>query len=186
MMAAKRSQRYSGLFHFYQFESETKWLEVNRYRRGLETCPQVKTSKSGHAIFYSFLRRVRATSMTQRRVENTRVHVWTFSLVSVKLTIFEPRKGDHGGPLVCREGDALIGLITNFKIFHCCYCRYSHIFNICENFKSYQVHGITSWKNKCKSAANPAVFAKVNAVRDWIKFTLSGSVLKLIELRNSG
>ena len=47
----------------------------NRYRRRLETCPQAETSKSGHAIFFSFFRRVRATSMTQRRVENTRVHV---------------------------------------------------------------------------------------------------------------
>ena len=26
----------------------------NRYRRGLETCPQAKTSKSGHAIFFFF------------------------------------------------------------------------------------------------------------------------------------
>ena len=31
-----------------------------------------------------FFRSVRATSMTQRRVENTRVHFWTFSPVSVK------------------------------------------------------------------------------------------------------
>ena len=31
-----------------------------------------------------FSRRARATSMTQRRVENTRVHFWTFSPVSVK------------------------------------------------------------------------------------------------------
>ena len=30
-----------------------------------------------------FFRRVRATSMTQRRVGNTRVHFWTFSPVSV-------------------------------------------------------------------------------------------------------
>ena len=30
-------------YYLYQF---------NRYRRGLETCPQAKTSKSGHAIFY--------------------------------------------------------------------------------------------------------------------------------------
>ena len=57
-----------------------------RYRQGLETCPQAKTSKSGHAIFFSFFRRVRATSMTQRRVENTRVHFWTFSPVSVNLS----------------------------------------------------------------------------------------------------
>ena len=41
--------------------------------RFLETCQQAKTSKSGQAIFF-FFRRVRATSMTQRRVENTRVH----------------------------------------------------------------------------------------------------------------
>ena len=27
-------------------------LVLNRYRRGLQTCPQAKTSKSGHAIFY--------------------------------------------------------------------------------------------------------------------------------------
>ena len=59
---------------------------LNRYRRGLETCPQAKTSKGGHAIFFYFFRRVRATSMTQRRVENTRVHFWTLSLVSVKVT----------------------------------------------------------------------------------------------------
>ena len=32
-----------------------------------------------------FFRRVPATSMTQRRVENTRVHFWTFSPVSVKI-----------------------------------------------------------------------------------------------------
>ena len=34
------------------------WLfivyHIDRYRRGLETCPQAKTSKSGHAIFFSF------------------------------------------------------------------------------------------------------------------------------------
>ena len=94
MMAAKRSQRYSGLFHFYQFENETKCLEVNRYRRGLETCPQAKTSKSGHGIFFSFFRRVRATSMTQHQVENTRVHFWTFSPVSVKINDLELKLND--------------------------------------------------------------------------------------------
>ena len=62
-----------------------KFKDLNRYRRGLETCPQAKTSKSGRAIFFSFFRRVRATSMTQCRVENTRVHFWTFSPVSVKI-----------------------------------------------------------------------------------------------------
>ena len=36
------------------------------------------------ALFSSlFFRSVQATSMTQRRVENTRVHFWTFSPVSV-------------------------------------------------------------------------------------------------------
>ena len=34
--------------------------------------------------FPLFFRRVRATSMSQRRVENTRVHFWTFSPVTVK------------------------------------------------------------------------------------------------------
>ena len=60
----------------------------NRYRRGLETYPQAKMSKSEHAISLSFFRRVRATGMTQRRVENTRVHFWTFSPVSVDLPDF--------------------------------------------------------------------------------------------------
>ena len=36
-------------------------------------------------LFSSLFRRVRATSMTQRRLENTRVHFWTFSPVSVEL-----------------------------------------------------------------------------------------------------
>ena len=39
-----------------------------------------KRPKVGASIF----RRVRATSMTQRRVEISRVHFWTFSPVSVK------------------------------------------------------------------------------------------------------
>ena len=60
-------------------------MVVNRYRRGLETCPQAKTSKSGHAISSLFSRRVRATSITQRRVENTRVHFWTVSPKSVNV-----------------------------------------------------------------------------------------------------
>ena len=63
--------------------------KFNRYRRGLETCPQAKTSIKGHAIFFSFFPTrprlgLRATSMTQRRVENTRVHFWTFLPVSVR------------------------------------------------------------------------------------------------------
>ena len=59
--------------------------EIKRYRRGLETCPQANLAKSGRAIFFFFFRRVRATSMTQRGVENFRVHFWTFSPVSIKL-----------------------------------------------------------------------------------------------------
>ena len=39
-------------------------------------------------LFYSFFfRRVRATSMTQRRVENTRVHFWTFLPVSINRSL---------------------------------------------------------------------------------------------------
>ena len=44
-----------------------------------------RTRPKVDAIFFPFFRRVLATSMTQRRVENTRVYFWTFSLVSVKL-----------------------------------------------------------------------------------------------------
>ena len=71
---------YAGKFNF---------AKLNRYRRGLETCPQAKTSESGHTIFFSFFRCVRATSMTP-------VHFWTFSPVSVKhikiLFTFRKRK----------------------------------------------------------------------------------------------
>ena len=59
--------------------------KVNRYRRGLETCQQAKTFKSEREYF-SFFRRIRAKGMTQRRVENTRVHFRTFSPVSVNKT----------------------------------------------------------------------------------------------------
>ena len=33
---------------------KTRFKCINRYRRGLETCPQAKTSKSGHAVFFFF------------------------------------------------------------------------------------------------------------------------------------
>ena len=36
-----------------------------------------------------FFRRVRAISMTQRRVEKTHIHFWTFSPVSVKHSFFK-------------------------------------------------------------------------------------------------
>ena len=58
-------------------------MSINQYRRGLETFPQAKTSKSGREYFSSFFRHVRATSRYQRQVENTRVHFWTFLPVSV-------------------------------------------------------------------------------------------------------
>ena len=48
---------------------EMTQYELNRYRRGFETCPQAILAKSGHKNFLLFFQRVRATSMTQRRVE---------------------------------------------------------------------------------------------------------------------
>ena len=61
---------------------------VNRYSRGLETCPQANLAKSGRKYFLLFSdaseRRVSVIyCMTQRRVEKTRVHFWTFSPISV-------------------------------------------------------------------------------------------------------
>ena len=44
---------------------------VNRYRRGLKTCPQANLAKMSTIFSSLFFQRVRATSMTQRRVENT-------------------------------------------------------------------------------------------------------------------
>ena len=44
---------------------------LNRYRRGLETCPQATLAKMSTLFSSLFFQRVRATSMTQRRAENT-------------------------------------------------------------------------------------------------------------------
>ena len=64
----------------------------NRYRRGLETCPQAKTFKSERSAttLFScfFFRRVRATSMTQRRVEKLAFTFERFRLY--RFTIFCP------------------------------------------------------------------------------------------------
>ena len=43
-----------------------------------------KRPKVDTLFFSLFFRRVRATSMTQRRVENSGVHFWTLSPVSAK------------------------------------------------------------------------------------------------------
>ena len=47
-----------------------------------------KRSEVDASIFVFFFRRVRATSMTQRRVEKTRVHFWMLSPVSVNIQEF--------------------------------------------------------------------------------------------------
>ena len=73
-------------------------IKLKQYRRGLETCSPANLAKSGREYFLLFFRRVRATSMTQRRVEKTRVHLLTFSPVSVN--VFE----------------VSYGLIDNFRI----------------------------------------------------------------------
>ena len=85
------SPSFLGLSNFDQ-------KSINRYRRGLETCPLAETSKSGHAIFFSFFRRIRATSMTQRRLENTRVHFWTFSPLPVNF----PKKLMSQNTFLCK------------------------------------------------------------------------------------
>ena len=76
---------------------------INRYRRGLEACQQAKTFKSERSattLFSSFFfRRVRATSMTQRRVENMRVHFWTFSPVSANYKYFSSTQTSSGTDL---------------------------------------------------------------------------------------
>ena len=69
--------RQKGIVAQILFKSNFTEFGINRYRRGLETCPQGKRPKVDASIFFFFFRRVRATSMIQRRVENTRVHFWT-------------------------------------------------------------------------------------------------------------
>ena len=66
---------YKFIYSLQSFLSLVEYCDFNRYRR-----KRLKVD----TLFSSFFRRVRATSMTQRRVENTRVHFWTFSPVSVK------------------------------------------------------------------------------------------------------
>ena len=60
-------------------------VSVNRYRRRLETCPKANLAESGREFFLLFFRRAPATSMIQRRVENTRDHFWTILPVSKKI-----------------------------------------------------------------------------------------------------
>ena len=63
-------------------------VRLNRYREDSKLVPTRKRPKVDASIFLLFFRRVRATNMSQRRVENTRVHFWTFSPVSVNISIF--------------------------------------------------------------------------------------------------
>ena len=88
-------------------------MELNRYRRGLETCPQSNLTESGREYFLLFLRRIRATSMTQRRVENIRVHFWTFSPVSVNThgyqsLFYSPISDGHSVPTSSRISGKLL------------------------------------------------------------------------------
>ena len=60
-------------------------VSVDRYKRGLETGPQANLHQSGREYFHLFFQRLRATSMTHRRVENTRVHFGANSPLSVNV-----------------------------------------------------------------------------------------------------
>ena len=74
---------YLWMRNYFRFQN---FQAFNRYKRGLEACPQANLHQSGRDYFLRFFfRRVRATSMTQRRVENTRVHFGANSPVSVKI-----------------------------------------------------------------------------------------------------
>ena len=71
------------------------WLNLKnwvfkRNRRGLETCPQAKMSKSGHAIFFSFLRR------SERRVSlsaESKILASTFGHFHLYRLVFLTKKG---------------------------------------------------------------------------------------------
>ena len=71
--------------HFYTFiHFYTLQIIVNRYKRGLETCRQANLCKSVHSNF----NRVRATSMTQRRVENSLDTFAHFRLYRLNRNVF--------------------------------------------------------------------------------------------------
>ena len=54
---------------------------LNRYRRGLETCPQAKTSKSGREYFRLGTESYSSLGRVGKKRRNERVHFWTFSPV---------------------------------------------------------------------------------------------------------
>ena len=64
------------LYNYYK-ELKTGFEKLNRYRRGLETCPEAKTSESGHAIISSFFPTRPSPKYTG--------HFVPFSLVSVNV-----------------------------------------------------------------------------------------------------
>ena len=110
MMAAKTSQIYSGLFHFYQFENESKCFEVNRYRR--------KRPKVDASIFDLALSHTRRPDASEKREEKSvstfgRFRLWTSfesSPLSVKINDLELKLDDSS------ESDGFFFLFLLFLI----------------------------------------------------------------------
>ena len=70
------------ILHYYYL---ILYLPIQARTRDLSTGENVQ--KWTRYLLLFFFRCVRATSMTQRRVENTRVHFWSFSLESVNIIL---------------------------------------------------------------------------------------------------
>ena len=79
---------------------------------------KIKLFQKFLAFFFSFFRRVRATSMTQRRVENARVHFWTFSPVSVNDIFTHKAYPFNKWRSVCYFKPASINLLFNHYKFY--------------------------------------------------------------------
>ena len=76
----------------FSLVGKTSVPDINRYRRGLKTCRQAKTSKSGQAIFFSFFPTRPSDeydSAPSRKYSRPLLDskIWTFSKISYYLKI---------------------------------------------------------------------------------------------------
>ena len=79
------------MFHCHRWQSALYWfsdfLLTDTSEDSILVQRRLCTEVNASIFFSFFFRRLRATSMTQRRVEDTCVHFWTFLPVSVNFFI---------------------------------------------------------------------------------------------------
>ena len=121
-----------------------------------------KSPKVDTLFSYLSFRRFRATSTSQRRVENTRVHFWTFSPGSVKVDFFE----NH----LSLQSDELFDFVRMVVIFFLCYlvARKNKKIVFFKRGKSNKMTiSSRSWRNFCK----PAQYSSWTEWGEWSQCT---------------